>query len=56
MMYPDMTLRPILDAYVVRQWVCWSNAMDGLDDADSEAFLRFRVAVVQFLLVTFKFH
>ena len=30
--------------------------MDGLDSANSEAFVRFRVAVVQFPLVTFKFH
>ena len=29
--------------------------MDGLDGANSEAFLRFRVAVVQFPLVNFKF-
>ena len=30
--------------------------MDGLDCANSEAFVRFRVAVVQLPLVTFKFH
>ena len=30
--------------------------MDGLDGANFEAFLRFRVAVVQFPVVTFKFH